>query len=164
MLLSCWKRGRAQDVKNCICSLTEIPCIEQQLIYGARELRDEEVVGKLGNDTAPGLSLDSISRKLHVALPSGTATRKRLGNNGNIRCRDSRDWATAFAIHVWHSVSLSLSLSLSASPAPATWPSRSKVTGAGAAARRPGACQGVAVGTQQRPKLVPQRAGIHVAP
>ena len=69
MLLSCWKRGRAQDVKNCICSLTEIPCIEQQLIYGARELRDEEVVGKLGNDTAPGLSLDSISRKTACGPP-----------------------------------------------------------------------------------------------
>eukprot|EP00439_Symbiodinium_sp_Y106_P068630 s1515_g11.t1 len=50
----------ATDVKNCICSLTEIPCIEQQLIYGARELRDEEVVGKLGNDTAPGLSLELV--------------------------------------------------------------------------------------------------------
>ena len=43
-------------MKTCICSLTEIPCIEQQLIYGSRELRDEEVLGKLG--AAPGLPLD----------------------------------------------------------------------------------------------------------
>ncbi|CAE7257569.1 KIN14R [Symbiodinium necroappetens] len=46
------------DVKTCICSLTEIPCIEQQLIYGSRELRDEEVLGKLG--AAPGLSLELV--------------------------------------------------------------------------------------------------------
>ncbi|CAE6919891.1 KIN14E [Symbiodinium sp. KB8] len=65
------------DVKTCICSLTEIPCIEQQLIYGSRELRDEEVLGKLG--AAPGLSLELV---LLREDPARAKALQSVRNNG----------------------------------------------------------------------------------